>query len=127
MYRTIIVDDQPVFRGVIRALLESAGGFQVVGEAEDGDEAVELYEATRADLVMMDVQMERMNGFQATARLVAHDPSAAVILTSMSQDPEYSMLAAEAGAIGFFSKRTLEIEGVRRSLERHIDRRSEAA
>ena len=127
MYRAIIVDDQPSYRAIIRALLENAGGFEVVGEAADGDEAVDLYGATRADLVMMDVQMARVNGFQATALLIAYDPSTAVILTSMSRDPEYTMLAAEAGAIGFFSKRTLDIESVRRSLARHFDGRSAAA
>ena len=127
MYRAIIVDDQPVFRNIIRTLLENAGDFEVVGEATDGDEALAMFMATQPDLVMMDVQMERVNGFEATSRLVAHDSTAAVVLTSMSQDPEYSMLAAEAGAIGFFSKRTLEIEGVRRVLLRSRETGSAAA
>ncbi len=130
MYRVLLVDDQPIFRDIFRGMLDAAGGFEVIGEAPDGSDAVNAYSAARPDLVLMDVQMARMNGFQATARILEDHPDAAVILTSMRQDKEFGRMAKEAGALDFFPKRNLDVEEIRALLEMHIkniSRRERAA
>lgn len=112
MYRVILVDDQPIFRDIIRGVLQRAGLFQFLGEASDGSEAVAMYEELRPDLVIMDVQMAPMNGFEATARITAKDPGAQIVLTSMSADSGYARIALESGAIGFIPKRELDADAV---------------
>ena len=112
MYRVILVDDQPIFRDIIRGVLQRTGRFQFVGEAEDGAEAVEMYRKMRPDAVIMDVQMSRMNGFEATARIREEDPDALVVLTSMRADESYPAIAREAGAVGFLPKRGIDAYAV---------------
>ena len=112
MYRVILVDDQPIFRDIIRGVLQRTGRFQFIGEAEDGAEAVEMYRKLRPDAVIMDVQMSRMNGFEATARIREEDPDALVVLTSMRADESYARIAKEAGAVGFLPKRGIDAYAV---------------
>ncbi len=112
MFRVILVDDQPIFRDIIRGVLQRTGRFQFVGEAEDGVEALELYNSVKPDVVIMDVQMPQMNGFEATVRILEEDPHAVVILTSMQSDGGYADIAAAAGATGFIPKKTLDADTV---------------
>ncbi len=112
MFRTILVDDQPIFRDIIRGVLSRTGRFQFVGEAEDGVEAVNLYNEVKPDVVIMDVQMPNMSGFEATVRITEDDPNATVILMSMQADAGYASVAAEAGAKGFLPKRTIDADMV---------------
>lgn len=112
MFRTILVDDQPIFRDIIRGVLTRTGRFQFIGEAEDGIEAVNLYNRVQPDLVIMDVQMPNMSGFEATVRIIEEDPDAMIILVSMQADAGYAPVAAEAGAKGFLPKRNLDADTI---------------
>lgn len=119
MYRVLIIDDQPIFRDIIRAMLDKAGGFEVVAEREDGTQAAATYREILPDAVIMDVQMPVMNGFEATGAILGVDPQAVIVLTSMKQDAEYERLADEAGAAAFYPKRHLNIEVLRNLIEQH--------
>ncbi len=118
MYRVLLIDDQPIFRDVIRAMLDKAGGFEVVAEREDGAHASSTYQEILPDAVIMDVQMPEMNGFEAVGTILGIDPQAVVVLTSMKQDDEYERLAIEAGAAAFYPKRHLDVEVVRDLIEK---------
>lgn len=112
MFHAILVDDQPIFRDIIRGVLERTGQFQFLGEAEDGVEAVSLYNRVKPDVVIMDVQMPNMTGFEATVRILEEDPDATIILTSMQADAGYLQIALQAGARGFLPKRNLDPQAV---------------
>jgi len=97
MYRLLLINDQPIFRDIIRAMLDKAGGFAVVAEREDGADAGDTLQELLPDAVVMDVQMPKMNGLKAVSTILKIDPLAVVVLTSMKQDCEYESLAQEAG------------------------------
>ena len=118
MYRVLLIDDQPIDRDIIRAMLDKAGGFEVVAEREDGSFAANTYQEILPDAVIMDIQMPQMNGFEAAGTILGEDPQAVVVLTSMKQDDEYERLAQEAGAAAFYPKRHLNIEVVRDLIEK---------
>ena len=103
--RLILVDDQEMYRLGFRMLLETQEGVEVVGEAEDGRAAVDLFERVEADIVLMDVRMPRMNGIDATRTVVqcAADGPRVIVLTTFDLD-EYAYEAIRAGASGFLLK-----------------------
>jgi DNA-binding NarL/FixJ family response regulator len=104
--RLLIADDQPTFRRGFRALLENEADIDVVGEAEDGAQAVTLARQRRADLVLMDIRMPRVDGLEATRRLAGPDveePVDVLVLTTFDID-EYVFGALAAGASGFLLK-----------------------
>ena len=106
MIRVLVADDQTLVRAGFRVLVESAPDLQVVGEAGDGVEAVELARQDLPDVVLMDIRMPRMDGLEATRRIVALDQAAAVrvlVLTTFDLD-EYVYEALRAGASGFVLK-----------------------
>ncbi|MGI9155784.1 MAG: response regulator transcription factor [Marmoricola sp.] len=100
----VIVDDHPVVRGGLRALIDSLGGFLVVGEAEDGDGAVREVQLLRPDVVVMDVLMPGVDGVEATRRITAGTPGTAVLVLSMSEDDDVVFSAMRAGARGYLLK-----------------------
>jgi DNA-binding NarL/FixJ family response regulator len=102
--RTVVVDDQGLVRAGVRVLLQTAPGIEVVGEAADGHEAVRLVERLRPDVVLMDIRMPRVDGIEATRRILAAAPQTNVlVLTTFAEDDDvYGALAA--GAIGFLVK-----------------------
>ncbi|WP_028659937.1 response regulator [Nocardioides insulae] len=106
MISVLIADDQPMVRAGFRALLDSEEDIEVIGTAADGLEAVELAAATHPDVIFMDVRMPRLNGLEATARILA-DPdlngTRVVVLTTFELD-EYVFGALRAGASGFLLK-----------------------
>ncbi|MDP6667932.1 MAG: response regulator [Dehalococcoidia bacterium] len=109
----LLVDDQPVFRNVARSVLERDGSCEVIGEAENGANALEMAAKLNPDIVVMDVQMDDMSGIEATRRILSANPRANVVLTSMGADTEYPTLAREIGALGFVPKRSLNVQTLR--------------
>ena len=104
--RVLLADDQALIRSGFRALLSTASDLEVVGEASDGGEAVELVRATRADVVVMDIRMPGVDGIEATRRISADDDLAGVrvlVLTTF-EDDEHVLDAVRAGASGFLGK-----------------------
>ena len=98
--RVVIADDQPMMRAGFKSVLESAGDITVVGEAENGVEAVSLARAQRPDVVLMDIRMPVMDGIEATRRL---PDQRVLILTTFGLD-DYIIDALRAGASGFLLK-----------------------
>ena len=113
MLRVLLVDDQELFRDVVRSMFSGSDDFEVVAEAEDGLDAVNAYPELNPDLVLMDVQMARMNGLEATREILKGDPDACVVITSMRSEPEYQRLALDMGAVGFIPKRELSLGSLR--------------
>ncbi|GAA4980664.1 response regulator transcription factor [Yinghuangia aomiensis] len=104
--RVLLADDQALLRATFRMLIDSCPDMEVVGEAADGGEAVELTRAHRPDVVVMDIRMPGTDGLAATATICADDALAAtrvLILTTFEID-EYVALAIRAGASGFLGK-----------------------
>jgi DNA-binding NarL/FixJ family response regulator len=104
----LVVDDQVLVRAGFAALIRAAPGLSVVGEAADGDEAVELAVRTRPDVVLMDIRMPGSNGVQATERILAAglDPQPRVLILTTFDLDEYVYAALRAGAAGFLLKDT---------------------
>ena len=100
----LLVDDQKLVREGVRALLEREGGFRIAGEAGDGQEAVDLYEALRPDVVLMDMQMPGMDGVAAIGIICGMDPEARVIILTTFDDDEYVFDGIGAGAVGYLLK-----------------------
>ena len=102
----LIVDDHPGFRSLARKLLE-AGGFQVVGEAADGLGAVAIARELRPDVVLLDIQLPDIDGFEVLARLRDHAAGPAVVLTSTRDRADYGERVDHSGASGFIPKAEL--------------------
>lgn len=104
MITILLVDDHQLVRAGLRALLESVDDLRVVGEAGDGDAAVDLAVAERPDVVLMDLSMPRVDGVEATRRLVAAAvDTRVVVLTSFADQPRVQAALA-AGAVGYLLK-----------------------
>jgi DNA-binding NarL/FixJ family response regulator len=106
--RVLLVDDHRLVRAGLAMLLERDGDLEVVGHAEDGESAVAQARRLRPDVVLMDIQMPRMDGLEATRRILAENAAAAtrvVVLTTFETD-EYVAEAIRAGASGFVLKDT---------------------
>lgn len=101
-HSVLIADDSEFMRDLLREILEE--NFQIVGEAENGVEAVELYDEHDPDLVMMDIVMPIRDGIEATGKITSEDPNAHVIMcTSMGQEDQMKR-AVKAGAQGYITK-----------------------
>jgi two-component system response regulator NreC len=106
--RILLADDHNVMRKGLRLLLESQPGFSVVGEASDGHQAVEQAEATKPDVVVLDIAMPRLSGTEAAQRIGELLPGTSVIILSMHSDEGYVMRALKAGAKGYLLKDAAE-------------------
>lgn len=102
--RVLLVDDHPVVREGLRAMLGGAPGIEVVDEAGNGDEAIEKATRLEPDVVLMDIQMPGMNGIEVTQRLKAARPGIAVIVLTMYDSGMYMVAALRAGAAGYLAK-----------------------
>ncbi|SPE50841.1 Two component transcriptional regulator, LuxR family [Verrucomicrobia bacterium] len=108
--RVLLADDHTLVRAGIRALLEKLPGVEVVGEASDGREVLDLIKAQQPDVVLMDVSMPGLNGLQALARITRDFPRVRVIILSMHPNDEYVWQALKSGASGYLLKRAATAE-----------------
>jgi DNA-binding NarL/FixJ family response regulator len=105
MMRILIADDHGIVRSGLRLLLDRQPDMEVVAEARDGVEAVEVALANRPDLCVLDVAMPRLTGLQAAREIKAQAPDIAVLMLSMHDDERYVFEALQAGASGYVLKR----------------------
>ncbi len=102
--RVLVADDHPLFRqGVVRSL-DAETDFEVVGEAEDGDQAVERTIELAPDLVLMDLEMPGGGGVEATRRIAAMSPATLILILTVSEDPHDLLDVLKAGARGYVLK-----------------------
>jgi len=102
--RVVLADDHALVRAGFRSLLETLPGIEVIAEAGDGREALQLTLTHHPDVVLMDIAMPGMNGLEVTARVAKQAPNVRVIILSMHADEEYVWQALRAGAGGYLLK-----------------------
>jgi len=108
--RVMIADDHPLVRSGLRALLEREGEFQVVAEAADGYDAIDLAVLHKPDVILLDVGMPRLNGPDAALSISEKVPSARIVMVSMHSDEAYVLRALKAGARGYLLKASPEAD-----------------
>ena len=106
--RVLLADDHGVLRKGVRFLLQQDPRYQVVGEADDGRQAVSLAEELSPDVVIIDIAMPNLNGIEATAQITKKNPRVIVNVLSMYSDEEYLLRALSAGAKGYLLKDSAE-------------------
>jgi len=114
--RVLVVDDHPLYRDGLRALLTSLPGIDLVGEAEDGDAAVRLAATLTPDVVLMDLGMPGRSGIDATRAITAHQPGVGVLVLTMFEDDDSVFSAMRAGARGYLLK-DVDRDGLARAIE----------
>ncbi len=117
--RILLAEDHILVRNSLRNVLGLTPGLEVVGEASNGYEALELCRTLQPDLVLMDVRMPEMDGLQATRAIKREHPGIAVLMVTMYENPDYLLEAVNAGAAGYILKDTPAtrlINAVRRTL-----------
>jgi DNA-binding NarL/FixJ family response regulator len=108
--RIVLVDDHSLVRAGLRALLEHIAGATVVGEADNGRDALTLIEKLSPDLALVDISMPDMNGLETTSRIARDHPATRVVILSMHADEEYVHQALACGAVGYLLKNASEAE-----------------
>jgi two-component system response regulator NreC len=104
MIRIVIADDHTIFRSGLKLLLGSSSDFEVVGEAENGAQAVELTSELEPDVVLIDIGMPEVNGIEATRHIKKRHPNTNVLILTMHRSDEYFFKALAAGASGYVLK-----------------------
>ena len=100
----LIADDHPLFRKAVRDILEKQPDIELVFEAGDGEEAIELVAQTSPDVIIMDISMPQINGLEATRRIKAQFPDIAVLILTVHNDMEHILSILDAGASGYLTK-----------------------
>ncbi|TYB44892.1 response regulator transcription factor [Actinomadura chibensis] len=102
--RVLLADDHPVYRGGLSLMLTSTGAVEVIGTAADGIDAVDMARRLLPDVVVMDLEMPRLDGIEATRRITGRHPDVAVLALTMHEDDESVLAAMLAGARGYLIK-----------------------
>jgi DNA-binding NarL/FixJ family response regulator len=105
--RTVVVDDSPIMLKTLSLFLERQSGFELIGTATDGRHAVRRVIELQPDLVLMDLRLPGMNGFDATRRIKARSPAPAVVMVTADDTPECRAAASAAGTDGFVGKQQM--------------------
>jgi len=108
--RVLLVDDHALVRRGFRRMLEDEPSFQVVGEASDGLEAVQLAEQLRPEVIVMDCALPQINGIEASRRILAKRPEIAILMLSMHSEDTLVRQAIEAGAKGYVLKNAMDLD-----------------
>lgn len=116
-YRTILVDDDALFRAWLRPLLEESPHFQVLGEACDGAECIRLVNQVKPDVVVLDVYMPDWDGLALADYIKTHFTGIQIIVTSSHDDQVYSRLAEQDGAVAFIPKANLSVSALLQALQ----------
>jgi DNA-binding NarL/FixJ family response regulator len=118
--RLLIVDDHALVREGLRTMLQGEEGIEVIAEANDGQQALNMCRELKPDLVLMDVRMPVMDGLESTRRIKAETPGTSVVMVTMHENPDYLFEAVKAGAAGYVLKDASGerlLGAVRRTLE----------
>jgi two-component system invasion response regulator UvrY len=102
--RVVVADDQAPFRRAARSVLGATAGFELVGEARSGEEAVALVESLRPDLVLMDIKMDGIGGLEAARSIAARHPETMTILLSTYREQDLPAQARTSGAVAYLHK-----------------------
>lgn len=108
--KVLLVDDHAILRDGLRMVLEAQPGITVIGEAENGRQALDMVEDLHPDVVVMDIAMPQMNGAEATRQIKRRFPSTRVLILTMHENQQYLMQIINAGAIGCVLKRSAGAE-----------------
>ncbi|MDM0110591.1 response regulator transcription factor [Variovorax sp. J22R133] len=104
MHTTVIVDDHPAIRLAVRSVLEASGLFKIVGEADSGPTALTVIRESQPSLVILDLDLPKMNGLELIERLKSSSPTIKLLVLSAQQESIFASRALQAGANGFMSK-----------------------
>ncbi len=104
--KILLVDDHPMIRHGIKALLEDVPEFEIIGEGNDGTDALEMYHPDKVDLVIMDIKMPNMDGIEATTHIIEKYKDARVLALSMYDEQRFIVKMLQAGAMGYVLKNT---------------------
>jgi len=110
MIKMLLIEDHSVVRAGLRALLQTAGDIQVIGEAENGEQGVRAAQRLRPDLILLDLGMPRLNGVQAARQIIYNDPMAKVLVLSAYDDEQHVCEAVAAGVAGYVLKQSADTE-----------------
>lgn len=121
--RVLAVDDHPMLREGIAAIIDAQSDMQIVGMAKNGVEAVDMYRALRPDITLMDLQMPEMNGVEAIIEIRADHPAARIIVLTTYAGDHRAVTALRAGAAGYLLKSTLRAEMLDTIRQVHVGRR----
>ncbi len=102
--RVLVADDHPVFRRGMRAILGAEPDTELVGEATDGEEAISLASRLQPDVILMDLNMPKVSGIEATHRILEASPDTAILMLTMFEDDKSIFAAMRAGARGYVLK-----------------------
>ncbi len=100
----IVVDDHPIFRKGLTAIIADCDGYQLVGEADNGEQAIELIEQTTPDIAVMDISMPKLDGLEVLKEFQEKDSDTRFIILTMFDNKEYFEEAVKLGAIGYLLK-----------------------
>jgi DNA-binding NarL/FixJ family response regulator len=109
-YRIVIAEDHTILREGLRSLLSSSPDFEIVGEAEDGREAIRCVEKFKPDLILMDLSMPRMNGMDAIREIKRRSPEMKILVLTVHKTEEYILATLQAGAEGYLLKDSTHAE-----------------
>ena len=111
--RILLADDHKLMRSGLKALIEQQPDLTVVGEADDGRQAVTLAASLKPDLLVMDIGMPNLNGIEAAHQITQANPATAIVILSMHSDESYVLRALKAGAKGYLLKDSAESDLIR--------------